>query len=160
MAFDSTKKVANFSPGPTAMPRAVFDSVLADLNDHKKWAPGISPMELSHRSPEFDEIKSECERLLRKVYNIPDDFHILWTHGGGHGCFSMVPMNLIEEKHQSASFIVNGAWSKKAMNEASKYIKVNEISNKKGTTPTIEERKSQWDLKDCAYVYLCSNETV
>ncbi len=99
-------------------------------------------MELSHRSPEFGEIKSECERLLRKVYHIPDDFVVLWTHGGGHGGFSMVPMNLITEKHQSASFIVNGAWSKKAMNEASKYIKVNEISNEKGTTPSIEERKN------------------
>ena len=72
----------------------------------------------------------------------------------------MVPMNLITEQHQSASFIVNGAWSKKAMIEAGKYIKVNEISNEKGTTPTIEERKNKWVLKDCAYVYLCSNETV
>ena len=54
----------------------------------------------------------------------------------------MVPMNLITEQHQSASFIVNGAWSKKAMIEAAKYIKVNEISNEKGTTPTIKERKN------------------
>lgn len=46
------------------------------------------------------------------------------------------------------------------MNEASKYIKVNEISNEQGTTPTIEQRASKWDLENCAYVYLCSNETV
>ena len=64
-AFDTSKKVANFSPGPTSLPRPVYDSVMADMNDHEKWAPGISPMELSHRSPEFGEIKSECERLFR-----------------------------------------------------------------------------------------------
>ena len=69
-------------------------------------------------------------------------------------------MNLIKESDKSASFIVNGAWSKKAMDEASKYIEVNEISNEAGTTPTIEERKNQWNLEKCSYVYLCSNETV
>jgi phosphoserine aminotransferase len=97
---------------------------------------------------------------LRKVYHIPEEFVILWTHGGGHGCFSAIPMNLIKESDKSASFIVNGAWSKKAMDEASKYIEVNEISNVAGTTPTIEERKNQWNLEKCSYVYLCSNETV
>jgi len=53
----------------------------------------------------------------------------------------MVPLNLINESHKSASFIVNGAWSKKAMMEASKYIDVLEISKEDGTTPNLEERK-------------------
>jgi phosphoserine aminotransferase len=67
---------------------------------------------------------------------------------------------LIKEEDKSASFIVNGAWSKKAMAEASKYIAVKEVSNENGLTPSFEERKDKWDLENCAFVYLCSNETV
>jgi phosphoserine aminotransferase len=159
-AFDSSKRLANFSPGPTCLPADVFNAILADLNNHEDWAPGVSPLELSHRSPEFEKIKNDCEVSLRQVYNLPDDFAMIWTHGGGHGMFAAVPLNLITESHKSASFIVNGAWSKKAMNEASKYISVNEISNVDGSTPSIEERKSKWNLENCAFVYLCSNETV
>ena len=138
----------------------MFQAVTADLNNHTEWAPGVSPLELSHRSPEFESIKNECESLLRKVYHLPDDFVMLWTHGGGHGQFSAVPMNIIKESDKSASFIVNGAWSKKAMNECAKYIAVNEISNEDGSSPTKEQRNAKWDLENCAFVYLCSNETV
>jgi phosphoserine aminotransferase len=67
---------------------------------------------------------------------------------------------MIKESDKSASFIVNGAWSKKAMNECAKYISVNEISNIDGSTPSIEQRKEQWNLDKCSYVYMCSNETV
>lgn len=53
-AFDTSKRLANFSPGPTCLPADVHAAILADLNNHEEWAPGVSPMELSHRSPEFE----------------------------------------------------------------------------------------------------------
>lgn len=133
---------------------------MRDMNNTDLWAPGVSPMELSHRAPEFETIFNDCETSFRKLYNLPDDFALIWTHGGGHGQFSSVPLNLIKEGDKSAAFIVNGAWSDKAMKEASKYITAKKVCTDSGITPTAAERASQWDLDGCSFVYVCSNETV
>ena len=64
-AFNSAEKVLNFSPGPTALPENVMKFILQDLINN--WVLGVTPLEISHRSPEFLEIKNNCERLFREL---------------------------------------------------------------------------------------------
>lgn len=65
-------------------------------------------MEISHRSPEFLEIKNNCENLFRELLEIPNDYSILWTHGCGHGQFSAVPLNLSKDTNNSPNYFVKG----------------------------------------------------
>ena len=94
-AFVKNSKVYNFSPGPAPIPYEVLNSIKEDLSpDSDYFEYGITPCEISHRSPEFNEIKNSAEFELRKLMNIPNNFQILWTQGGGHGQFAAIPLNM------------------------------------------------------------------
>ena len=43
---------------------------------------GISVLEMSHRSAEFQAIASKLNQQFREVMEIPDNFHVLMTQGG------------------------------------------------------------------------------
>uniref|UniRef100_A0A1I7X3R3 phosphoserine transaminase n=1 Tax=Heterorhabditis bacteriophora TaxID=37862 RepID=A0A1I7X3R3_HETBA len=96
---------------------------------------------MSHRSKEFAEVLEETKSLFRDVMSVPDNFEIMFMHGGGTGQFAAIPLNL---KHTFADYIVTGAWSGKAAQEAEKFIHVKRASIK----------------SDAAYLYYCANETV
>ena len=140
-AFDPTKPLRNFSPGPTSIPRPVMRQIAAELSSWQ--GSGLSSMELSHRSPEFLEIKDECEASLRRLVfagnnkGISDKFEVLFCHGGGHAQFAAVPLNLCatpgaQKKARSAHYYVTGTWSKRAAAEATKFCNVDEMGSQKG----------------------------
>lgn len=117
-------------------------------------------MYLSHRSPEFVDILHNTVKQFRIAMDIPDQYEILYMHGGGHGQFAAVPLNLCPQGNEKATYIVNGTWSKRAASEASKYCNVVTASseNPDGTftsNPSFENLDPE-----SKYVYLCSNETV
>ena len=152
----------NLSPGPTALPKAVLKDVIDEFNNN--WTMGVTPLEISHRSPEFLIIKNSCEQLFRDLLKIPNNFSLIWTHGGGHGQFSAVPLNLIKSKEDEPDYIVTGTWSNRSYLEAVKFCKANKISEKEDFTEinsinrnylidSIKNSKSE-------YVYICSNETI
>jgi phosphoserine aminotransferase len=92
--------------------------------------------------------------------DIPEQYEILFMHGGGHGQFAAVPLNLCPKGDEKATYLVNGTWSKRALSDASKYCRPIVVSseNKDGTftnNPSFENLDPQ-----SKYVYLCSNETV
>lgn len=120
----------------------------------------IPPLEISHRSPEFGDLLERTNRKLRTFMNIPDEFAVLWTHGGGHGQFSAVPLNMKALfPDVKGEYLVTGTWSAKAFREAQKFIKA---------TCTVETHGLELDTlppsigisRGTDYVYLCSNETV
>ena len=149
--FDKHKHVRNFTPGPTNLPYHVFKQIGRDIFEQKRWKQGVSPLEISHRSPEFLKIRKNCENLTRKLLHIPKNYHILWTHGGGNGQFSSVPLNLFQND-KPAGYYVNGCWSKKASMEAEKFGDVVNLNNEDDLQEIIE--------RDYSYLYFCSNETV
>ena len=107
-------RVYNFSAGPAMMPESVLEEIAAEvLNYH---GSGMSVMEMSHRSPVFQEILSQSEADLRTLMHIPDNYKVLFVQGGGTVQFAMVPMNLM--KNGVACYVETGAWSKKAIAEA------------------------------------------
>jgi len=150
-------KLINFSPGPTSLPKAVEDEIAAIFK-----RPGLTSLALSHRSPEFINILSQTKASLRRVMDIPDDYEVLFTHGGGHGQFAAVPLNLCHNKSDIATYVVNGTWTERARDEAQRYCTVNMIDGRdsKGgytTFPNLVEEEIDPGSK---FLFLCSNETV
>ena len=148
-------KLLNFSPGPTSLAAEVEAGVKALFD-----AERMCSMYLSHRSPEFVDILDSAVQRCREVMGIPEQYEILFMHGGGHGQFAAVPLNLCPTGDEKATYLVNGTWSKRALTEASKYCRPIVVSseNPDGTfthNPSFDHLDAE-----SKYVYLCSNETV
>ena len=86
-AFNKDKRVINFSPGPGQIPIEVLDKL------YNKCIYGVTPYEISHRSPEFNNMLDRVNKNMKIFLEIPDEFSILWTQGGGHGQFAAIPLN-------------------------------------------------------------------
>src|SRR5262249_30667386 len=102
----------NFNAGPGALPLPVLERIREELLDYR--GTGMSVMELSHRSPEFEAINNAAEQNLRKLLAIPDDYAVIFVQGGGSMQFSMVPMNLALPG-KPVDIIHTGAWTAKAI---------------------------------------------
>lgn len=150
-------RVYNFSAGPATMPLPVLEEIQAELLDYK--GSGMSVMEMSHRSKVYQQIVDEAEADLRTLMNIPDNYKVLFIQGGATLEFAMIPMNLC--KNGVFDYIVTGAWSKKAANEAKKYGKVNVIATSEDKNYSYIPDCSDLVIDDDAdYVYICENETI
>ena len=103
-------RVYNFSAGPAVLPEPVLKEVAAEMMDYQ--GSGMSVMEMSHRSPEFQKIIDDAEQDLRDLMNIPDNYKVLFLQGGASQQFAMIPMNLMN--NGVADYIVTGQWAKKA----------------------------------------------
>lgn len=150
-------RVFNFSAGPAVLPEAVLKRAAGEMLD---WnGTGVSVMEMSHRSPMYEGIHKKAETDLRDIMHIPSNYKVLFLGGGAHLQFDMVPLNL--KKNGKADFLVTGNWSKKAVQEAKKFIKTNIVAsseeNKFTYIPAIEADKLQ---PDADYFHLTTNNTV
>ena len=97
-------RVYNFSAGPAVLPEEVLKEAAEEMLDYKGC--GMSVMEMSHRSKDFQDIIDEAEKDLRELMNIPDNYKVLFVQGGGHVQFAMVPMNLAGSFGLRRSFFV------------------------------------------------------
>lgn len=97
------------------MPLSVLEQVARELVALPD--AGMSIMEMSHRSKRFEEIIASAEARIRRLLNLPDNFHVLFLQGGASLQFSAVPMNLLLEG-ESADYILTDEWSQKALKEA------------------------------------------
>ncbi len=73
-------RVFNFSAGPSALPLSVLEKAASEMVCYGD--SGMSVMEMSHRSPAYDEIIKAAQALLREVMNIPDNYKVLFIQGG------------------------------------------------------------------------------
>src|SRR5262245_48401819 len=113
-------RVYNFSPGPAVMPVPVLEQIQSELLSLPGC--GASILEISHRSRQFLEILDVAQQRLRKLIGIGDDYEILFLQGGSRLQFSMIPMNLLRGAQGKAppDYIITGAWTKYAYQEAIK----------------------------------------
>jgi phosphoserine aminotransferase len=153
-------EIFNFCAGPAMLPKTVMVKAQEEFIN---WnSTGSSVMELSHRSAIYMEMAAQAEADLRELMVIPDNYKVLFCHGGGRGQFSAVPLNLLPQG-KSADYIVNGSWSKAAAIEAENFGQINVINIREehddGEISLIPNAK--WSLNsDAAYVHYCPNETV
>ena len=150
-------RVYNFSAGPAVLPEEVLKEVAEEMMDYQ--GSGMSVMEMSHRSPEFQKIIDDAEKDLRDLMNIPDNYKVLFLQGGASQQFAMIPMNLM--KNRVADYIVTGQWAKKAYQEAQKYGKANKIASSEDKTFSYIPDCSDLPISpDADYVYICENNTI
>ena len=154
------KRVYNFSAGPSMLPIEVLNQAKEELLCYGD--SGMSVMEMSHRTPEFESILHAAESSLRTLMNIPENYKVLFLQGGASTQFASVPMNLLSE-HKCADYIVSGQFSKKAAMEAKKYGDIAIAASSAGATPTfsvVPETKRADFRPDADYVHICFNNTI
>ena len=151
-------RVYNFSAGPSMLPLSVLETAAKEMLCYKD--SGMSVMEMSHRSPVYDEIIKEAEALLRKLMNIPDNYKVLFLQGGASTQFAAVPLNLMN-KNKKADYIVSGQFSNKAYKEATKYGDVVVAASSKDANFSFVPKTDKSSFReDADYVHVCFNNTI
>ena len=150
-------RVYNFSAGPAVLPEEVLKQAAAEMLDYQGC--GMSVMEMSHRSKEFQGIMDAAETDLRELMGIPDNYRVIFMQGGATAQFAAIPMNLMRSK--VADYIVSGSWSNKAAKEAQMYGQVNVVASSKDDNFSYVPDVDALQLSpDADYVYICQNETI
>ncbi len=154
----TTKRAFNFNAGPGALPLPVLERVCEELLD---WhGSGMSVMEMSHRSPEFESINAAAEQKLRSLLGISEDYAVIFVQGGGSMQFTMAPMNLCLPG-KPVDVLHTGAWTAKAIAELKKgflhHIAASTESEKFVRLPHAEEIKFS---PEASYVHICTNNTI
>jgi phosphoserine aminotransferase len=149
------KRVYNFNPGPAALPLEVLQQAQAEMLDFK--GTGMSVMEISHRSKEFEAVIQTAEADLRELLGIPANYKVMFLQGGASLQFAMLPMNL--RATGSADYIVTGTWSKTAIKEAQKLGATRAAANTEADGFKGLPEKLDLDPK-AAYLHFTSNETI
>ncbi|MDH6364851.1 phosphoserine aminotransferase [Enterococcus sp. PF1-24] len=151
--------VYNFSAGPAVLPKPVLEKAQSELLNYQ--GSGMSVMELSHRSSLFDAIIKDAEVLLRELMAIPDNYKVLFLQGGASLQFTMVPMNLAQNK--KALYVNTGSWAKKAIAEAKKLgnVEIEVIASSEDQNfsyiPEIPEAAID---QEAAYLHITTNNTI
>ncbi|HTH95073.1 MAG TPA: 3-phosphoserine/phosphohydroxythreonine transaminase [Rhodocyclaceae bacterium] len=151
-------RVYNFSAGPAALPEDVLRRAAEEMLD---WhGRGMSIMEMSHRTPDFEGVIRGAENDLRALLNIPANYKVLFLQGGATLQFGMIPVNLLRGKTR-ADYVVTGSWSEKAVGEAARFCAVNIAFSSADANFTYAPSQDQLKLDDrAAYVHVCTNETI
>jgi phosphoserine aminotransferase len=152
------KRVHNFNAGPAGLPLEVLQQAQAELLDFK--GTGMSVMEISHRSKEFEGVIHEAEADMRELLSIPTNYKVLFLQGGATLQFAMAAMNF-RAPGASADYIVTGAWAKKALEEAQKLGATSVAASSKATN--FDRIPTQAELKldpKAAYLHITANETI
>lgn len=154
--------IYNFSAGPATLPKPVLEIARDEMLDYQ--GSGMSVLEMSHRSPEFDKIIKDAEKTLRDLMAIPDNYKVLFLQGGASLQFTMVPLNLAQGK--KAYYLVGGSWGKKAYTEAVKLSKTIPFEPilLASSEDTVYDHIPTFDAStidpEAAYVHLTTNNTI
>lgn len=151
------ESVYNFAAGPSVMPESALETARAELMDYR--GSGMSVMEMSHRSPIFQEILDSAKDRLKALMHVPDSHEILFLQGGATLQFAAIPMNLIEGAQ--ADYAITGNFSNKAAKEAEKYGSVHIAGSSAQTEHDRIPAQEELTLTPGAkYFYYCANNTV
>ncbi len=154
-------RVYNFAAGPSMLPEAVLREAAQELLCYGN--SGMSVMEMSHRSPEFESIIAQTEADLRKLLGVPDNYKVLFLQGGASTQFAAIPLNLINYKESKRGlYAVSGQFSKKAFDEA-KRLGINAeciVSGADCNFSRIPTITPDMVAQDASYLHICFNNTI
>lgn len=145
----------NFGAGPCILPQEVFKQASQAVLDFKD---GLSILEISHRTSEFEAVVDEATRLVKELLNVPAGYSVVFLQGGASLQFSMVPMNLLPEG-QSAAYLDSGVWANKAIKEVSTFGTANVVASSKSDNYTFVPKAFEIPA-DSAYFHYTSNNTI
>lgn len=147
-------KKHNFNAGPSILPRTVLENAAAAVLD---WdGMGLSLLEISHRTKEFDAVMDEAVALFRVLLGVPENYKIIFVGGGASTQFFHVPYNLLEKK---AGYVNTGVWSKKAIKEAKLFGEVEVVASSEDRNFTYIPKG--FDIPtDLDYLHITTNNTI
>lgn len=153
-----TKARHNFNPGPATLPREVLEQAREELLDYV--GTGISILETSHRSREYEAINAEAEARVKRLLGLGDDYRVLFLQGGASLQFAMVPLNFLPAG-ATADYILTGVWSEKASAEAALIGRVHVAGSTREERYCLIPRAGELAFSEApAYVHLTSNNTI
>lgn len=153
-----TNRVLNFTAGPSTLPLSVLERIREELLDYR--CTGMSVMEMSHRSPEFEEILVKAEEGLRRVLAIPHEYAVIFLQGGGSAQFMMTPMNLYLPG-KPVDVLHTGLWTAKAIAELKKGTPYRLAASTEAQKFTRLPRPEEIRLApNASYVHMCTNNTI
>lgn len=139
------------------LPLSVLKTAAEEMTDYR--GSGMSVMEMSHRSSQYESIIKEAESDLRSLMGIPDNYKVIFMQGGATGQFAAVPLNLM--KSGKADYIVSGQFSKKSYEEAKKFGDAACIASSKDDNFKSIPHISYEDLRPGTdYLHICFNNTI
>ena len=147
-------KKHNFCAGPSILPREVIEQTAQAVLDFN--GSGLSILEISHRSKDFQAVLDEAVALFKELLNIPEGYSVLFLGGGASTQFCMVPYNFLEKK---AAYLNTGVWAKKALKEAKAFGEVVEVASSAETTYNYIP-KGYAIPEDADYFHVTSNNTI
>jgi len=150
--------IYNFNAGPAILPASVLEHAQHELRDYQ--GRGMSILEMSHRSSEYEAINAEAAERLKRLLGVGDDYHVLFLQGGASLQFAMLPLNFLPPG-ASADYLVTGAWAEKAYEEALRVGQAREAASSaaNGYRSVPSQADIALDLH-AAYVHITSNETI
>lgn len=153
-----TKRAYNFNAGPAALPLEVLQKAQEEFVDYR--GIGMSLMEISHRSPQYEQLNEETQALMKELMGIPDGYKVLFLQGGASTQFAMIPMNFLKPG-TIAQYVHTGSWAEKAIKEAQLFgetaIAASSEADKFTRIPDLSDMQLP---ANSAYVHITSNETI
>ena len=147
-------KKHNFNAGPSILPREVIEETAKNVLDLN--GTGLSILEISHRSKDFQAIIDEAVALFKELLNIPEGYSVLFLGGGASTQFCMVPYNFLEKK---AGYVNTGVWAKKAMKEAKAFGETVEVASSADTLYNYLPKNYEVPT-DLDYLHITTNNTI
>lgn len=151
-------RIFNFNAGPSTLPLDVLKIVQEELLDYR--GTGMSIIESSHRSPEYDEINEQAISLARELMGLDDKYHVMFVGGGASTQFAFIPLNFLGDGKVGA-YVDTGTWSTKAIKECDIIGKSHLAGSSKDAGYSFIPTQDQLDIpKDAAYLHITTNNTI
>ena len=149
-------KKHNFYAGPSILPQYTIKNTADAVLDFA--GTGLSLLEISHRSKEFQAVMDETQALFKELLDVPAGYEVVFVGGGASLQFCMVPYNILNKK---AAYLKTGVWAKKAQKEATAFGEVIEVASSEDKTfcyiPKGFEAKVPTDVD---YFHITTNNTI
>lgn len=149
-------KVHNFSAGPAILPQSAIDASIEALKNFS--GTGLSLIEVSHRSKEYEAVVEEACQLVKDILNLSDEYAVLFLQGGASTQFDMIPMNLLDEG-ETAAYVNTGVWASRAIKEAKMFGNVNVLASSEDKNFNYIP-KNYTIPSDVKYFHCTSNNTI
>jgi phosphoserine aminotransferase len=146
----------NFGAGPGILPHEVLKQAAEAVIDFN--GTGLSLLEISHRSKEFEAVLDEAVKLVKELFSVPEGYSVLFLQGGASTQFAMAPYNLLPSTGKAA-YLETGVWANKALKEAKYFGEVEIVATSKESNFTYIP-KDYTVPADAAYFHITSNNTI
>lgn len=147
-------KKHNFNAGPSILPKVAIENTAKAILDFN--GIGMSILEISHRSKDFQAVIDEAVSLFKEIMNIPEGYQVIFLGGGASLQFCMIPFNLLNKK---AAYLETGVWAKKAIKEAKLFGEVNVVASSADKNFTYIPKNFTVPA-DADYFHITTNNTI